>query len=437
MRIPYLNLIDVPADLPAVTTRSDAEVPPRGVGVDPAAVAHIWDGIEAFYRSGLQPSIQICVRRHGEVILDRAIGHASGNGPADPPESRKVLATPDTPYCIFSASKAVTAMVIHLLDQMHLLHVSDRVTEYIPEFGRHGKHRITIEHVLTHRAGIPNLPPNELNLDNLAHPERFVEILCDAEPTWAPGRRLAYHAATGGFILAEIARRVTGKSIAQLLTQHILRPLGFRWMSYGVKARDVQRVALSYFTGPPLLPPLAALSRRALGIDFADVPALSNDPRYLRAVVPSGNVVATANELSRFFQLLLNEGELAGVRIFAPRPLPRATSAQSYLEFDLTLAVPIRYSMGFMIGGLYFFGPDTSRAFGHLGFINLLGWADPDRQVSAAIMTSGKPFFFPELYFLYEIMRRVGEACPPTKPRSRAAQQPSKRSRRTTEPVRS
>jgi len=412
MRIPYLNLIRVPSDLASVTTRAEAEVAPRSVGVDRAAVADIWAGVERFYSTGLQPSIQLCVRRHGEVILDRAIGHASGNGPNDAPEARKVLATPDTPYCIFSASKAVTAMVIHLLDQMHLLHVNDPVTEYIPEFGRHGKGGVTIEHVLTHRAGIPNLPENKLNLDNLAHPERFVQILCDAEPVWTPGRRLAYHAATGGFILAEIARRVTGKTIAQLLTKHILEPLHFRWMNYGVKPRDVNKVALSYFTGPPLLPPLAALSRRALGIDFDEVPTLSNDPRYLKAVVPAGNVVSTANELSRFFQLLLNEGALDGVRIFEPRTIRRATSEQSYLEFDLTLAVPIRYSMGFMHGGLYFFGPDTPRAFGHLGFINILGWADPDRQVAASLMTSGKPFFLPELYLLYDIMRRIGRACP-------------------------
>jgi len=412
MHIPYLNLARVPQDLTTVTSRSEGEVAPRHLGVEPAAVADIWAGVERFYRTGLQPSIQLCVRRRGEVILDRAIGYASGNGPADPADARKVLATPETPYCIFSASKAVTAMVIHLLDQMHLLHVSDLVTEYIPEFGRHGKSRITIEHVLTHRAGIPNLPENELNLDNLADPGRLVQILCDAEPVWAPGRRLAYHAATGGFILAEIAQRVTGKNISQLLTQHIVQPLGFRWMRYGVKSSDVKRVASSYFTGPPLLPPLAALSRRALGIDFMDVPALSNDPRYLRAVVPAGNVVATANELGRFFQLLLNEGELDGVRIFEPRTIRRATSEQSYLEFDLTLAVPIRYSMGFMLGGFYFFGPDTPRAFGHLGFINILGWADPDRQVSAALMTSGKPFFLPEIYLVYDIMRRIGRACP-------------------------
>jgi CubicO group peptidase (beta-lactamase class C family) len=312
---------------------------------------------------------------------------------------------------LFSASKAITAMVVHLLDQQHLLHVNDPVSEYIPEFAKHGKKRVTIEHVLTHRAGIPNMPAEEMTLDNLAHPERIVQILCDAQPAWAPGRRLAYHAITGGFILGEVVKRVTGKDIRAVLDAEILQPLGFRWMNYGVKRRDVTKVARNYFTGPRPLPPFAALSRRALGVEFTAVPDIANDPRYLTAIVPAGNAVSTANELSRFYQLLLNEGELDGVRIFEPRTIHRATSEQSYLEFDLTLSVPTRYSMGFMLGGFGFYGPDTAQAYGHLGFINIVAWADPERQVAAALTNSGKPLFFPEIYFLYDIMRQVGRAC--------------------------
>ena len=408
------NLSTIPSSLAEVTTRSPDEVSPRSVGVEPAGVEAIWQAVERFYRTGLQPAMQLCVRRHGEVLIDRAIGHAAGNGPGEGPELPKVSVTTDTGFCLFSASKAVTAMVVHVLDQQHLLHVNDPVSEYIPEFGRHGKERITIEHVLTHRAGIPNMPPEEMQLDNLVRPERIVAMLCDAAPTWTPGRRLAYHAITGGFILGEVVRRVTGRDIRAVLASEILKPLGFRWMNYGAKPRDLPAVARNYFTGPPLLPPLAWLSRRALGVEFADVAELANDPRYLAAIVPAGNTVSNANELSRFYQLLLNEGELDGIRIFEPRTIHRATSEQSYLEFDLTLGIPTRYSMGFMLGGFGLYGPDTAHAYGHLGFINILAWADPERQVAVALTNSGKPFFFPEIYFLYDIMRQIGRACPKT-----------------------
>ena len=95
------------------------------------------------------------MRRHGEVVLDRAIGHARGNGPTDREDAARVPATPQTPFLIFSISKAMTAVVAHLLEERGLLHVGDRVCEYIPEYAAHGKQVITIEHLLSHRAGVP------------------------------------------------------------------------------------------------------------------------------------------------------------------------------------------------------------------------------------------------------------------------------------------
>ncbi len=412
--MPLITRSRVPDSLESVTAvRRDAEVRPRDVGVSPTAVGAIWRAVERLYKSGIHPAIQLCVRRHGEVLIDRAIGHAAGNGPADPPEAKKVPVTPDTPFNLFSASKAVTAMVIHLLDQQHLIHVDDPVCEYIPEFGIHDKQWTTIKHVLTHRAGIPNLPPGVMNLDHLDDREVIVRILCEAEPVWRPGRRLAYHAISGGFILGEIVRRVTGVDIRTFLRKEILRPLGFRWMNYGVPRRDTGRVAVNYFTGPPPLPPLSTLLTRAIGVSFREVPELSNDRRFLTGIIPSGNVMATAYEVTRFFQLLLNGGELDGVRIFEPRTVRRATSEQSYLEFDLTLGAPLRYGMGFMLGRkwLSLYGPDTQHAFGHIGFTNILAWADPERQVAAALMTSGKPLIYPEIYYLYDIVRQIGLAC--------------------------
>lgn len=412
-----IERIALPASLDEVTTRSPHEVDPRSVGVDPLAVERIWSAAVRLYGSRMHPALQLCVRRHGQVILDRAIGHAHGNGPDDPPEAHKVPATPDTPFCIYSASKAVAAMVIHLLDQKHLLHVNDLVANYIPEFAKHGKEKITIEHVLTHRAGIPNLPPEHLDLDYLADPEKIVAILCDTEPTWAPGRRLAYHAITGGFVVAEIVRRVTGKTIREVMNDEILAPLRFRWMNFGVKPKDVSKVATNYFTGVLVPPPISAFIRRILGVDLREAAALSNDPRFLTAIIPSANVVTTANELSRFYDLLLNGGELDGVRIFEPRTIARATSEQSYLEVDFMLAVPLRYSMGFMLGGLGLYGPDTPNSFGHVGFLNIFSWADPDRQVAVALINSGKPLLYPEMYYIWDIMSQISSGCPKEPPR--------------------
>ena len=140
--------VAVPADLEAVTTRG----PESRSDVD---VERIWSAVCEWYSAGAIPAIQICLRRHGEVILNRSIGHAWGNAPTDPPDVEKVLVTPDTPFCVYSAAKGITITVMHMLIERGVLGLGDRVCDYLPNFTSYGKHRITIRHVLTHSAGMP------------------------------------------------------------------------------------------------------------------------------------------------------------------------------------------------------------------------------------------------------------------------------------------
>jgi CubicO group peptidase (beta-lactamase class C family) len=407
----------IPSDLDAVTSvRTDAEVAPRDVGVDPAARDRIWQAAGRLYESGIHPALALCVRHRGQVLLDRTIGHVCGMGPGDPPDAPAVPLTPDSPFGILSASKAVTAMIIHLLDQQNLLRLDDPVCEYIPEFAVNGKQWITIRHILIHRAGIQNLPPAALRLPNLEDTNAVVQLIAEQRPLGRAGRQLAYHAISGGFVLGEVVRRVTGKSIRTVLDESLRQPLAFRWLQYGVAPADLPQVVRNYLTGPPPLPPFSMLFRRALGVGYREVIDISNEPRFLTGVLPAANVVATADDMSRFFQLLLDGGVLDGVRIFEDRTVRRATLEHSYLEIDLTIGIPFRYGMGFMLGADWFspYGPYTRKAFGHVGFTNIICWADPERHVAAALLTSGKPFLYPELYHLFEMLRQIGLACPKT-----------------------
>jgi len=78
-----LSRCHIPDSLESVTDRSEAEVDPRSVGATRAGIGRIWEATCGLYRSGMHPAVQLCIRRHGEVVLDRAIGHAAGNGPED------------------------------------------------------------------------------------------------------------------------------------------------------------------------------------------------------------------------------------------------------------------------------------------------------------------------------------------------------------------
>jgi len=409
-----LRRIRVPRDLDAVSARAPEVADVQALGMTADGIERIWNGVERLYRSGFYRAIALCVRRHGQVVLDRAIGHARGNGPTDREDAVRTLATPQTPFVIYSASEAMTAVVAHLLDERGLLHIDDRVCEYIPEYAAHDKEAIIIGHLLSHRAGVPNLPADAFDLDRFGDREFRLEILCAAKPRSRPGKLLSYHAVSGGFIIAEIVQRVTGKNIRTVLAKEILGPLDFRWGNYGVSPKDVERVALSYPTGPPALPPLSTVLQRALGLPPDEITVRSNDPRFLTGVVPSGNVVTTANELSRFFELLRAGGELDGVRVLQPRTIRRATSERAFREIDFTLVVPLRHASGFMLGAraLSLFGPDTDEAFGHLGFTNVLGWADPERALSIGLMTSGKPMLHPALGDLWLLTRAIGQEGP-------------------------
>jgi len=390
------------------------EEDPRRVGLDRKVIDSIWRACVATYRTGLYPALALCIRRRGHVVFDRSLGHARGNAPFDPPDAHRVLAKPSTLFNLFSASKMVTAMLVHLCDQRGLLHLDDPVAHYLPEFGQHGKDRITLRHVLTHRAGIPRIPFQFADVGLLERPSEILALLSNQKPTFRPGRRLAYHALTGGFVLGAIVERVTGKSLRDMMSDEILRPLGFDAFNFGVPPARLHEVAVNAFTGPPIIPPLSILLRRALSVDFVEAVRVSNDPRFLTTIVPAGNIVATANEATRFMQLLLDGGTLDGVRVFETRTIQRAIAEQTYLEIDFTLGAPIRYSMGFMLGGRLasLYGLRTQRAFGHVGFTNVFVYADPSRDIAVSLMTSGKPALSPGLARTLLVMQTIAHRIP-------------------------
>lgn len=408
-----LGRIDVPDDLGPITTVAD-EVAAERVGLTERQVKRIWSAARGLFRSGVHPALQLCVRRHGEIVINRAIGHARGNGPADDPDTPKVLATTETPFCVFSTSKGVTAMVIHLLHERGALSIFDKVTDYIPQYAAHGKGETTIAHVLAHRAGVPSIPAELLEFEQLQDREWVAQALSDAKPFAKPGTLLAYHAVSGGFILGEIVQCATGKTIREVLAEEILDPLGFRWGNYGVDEADVGEVGLNYVTGPRLLPPVSTLTKRALGRPFGEVVEMSNDPGFLASVIPSANVMTNADELSRFFEIFRAGGELDGVRIVEPETIARALTEQSRLEIDLTLGFPTRFSYGLMLGAKVIspFGLDTDLAFGHLGLINIMGWADRERGISCGLITSGKALIYPEVVRFFGVMQRIASEVP-------------------------
>ncbi|MDX1634334.1 MAG: serine hydrolase domain-containing protein [Marinobacter sp.] len=387
-----LHTSAIPNDLEAVTFRDRAGERPEAAGVSTASVDAIWRSAQGLYRTGTHPGMQLSVRHRGEQILHRAIGHASGNGPHDSADTPRVAMTTETPVCYFSASKAVTALLMHMLVEQGLISLMDPVAYYCPEFAQSGKRTINIHQILSHRGGIPAIPKGT-PIDVLWDQDEIWRLLCEAEPVEVDGTKFAYHAITGGYVLQRVLEKVTGDTIEAFLDRHIRKPMGMRWFTYGISRDRVSDLATNYATGPTPRFPVSWVINRALGGDIHTVEQVINDPRFQEAVIPAGNLCGTAEEMGRFYQMMLNGGVWNGRRICEPLTVHRAIQQYGSLQIDRTLMIPMRFSAGLMLGGnpVGLWGQHSRYAFGHIGLINKLCWADAGRDISVSLLNTGLP----------------------------------------------
>ena len=132
-------------------------------------------------------------------------------------------------------------------------------------------------------------------------------------------------------------------------------------------------------------------------------------------MVPAGNIYATADEAGRVFQMLLDRGKWNGASVLRPQTVAEAKRPVGPMQVDGMLRIPIRYSAGFMLGenpfGLY--GPRCRQAFGHLGFISVLCWADPSRELSVAFLNTGKTVSPTGVVRLARVLGAISRAFPP------------------------
>ncbi len=411
MKLFSTNTCFVPKDLGSITC-SKNEVHPELGGMTVKQVDKIWQSIEHLYQTGNHPLISVCLRRKGQIILNRSLGHTSGNS-ADGLAKNAVIASPDTPICLFSASKMITAILIHMLDETGEINLLDPISHYIPEYAQNGKRRATIFHLLSHRGGIPRIEM-QVTPELLFDKDQILQYLYAAQPISPAGSHLAYHAVTAGYILGELIERVTGQDLRQFLHEKIEKPMNMPFFNYGLKPEYRDQVALNYPTGvhPKLGTDLYLNHVLGGGLQLAvDV---TNDPRFMDTVCPAGNIYTSAEQANRFFEMLLNGGEYQGKRIMSPETVFRATLPTSTTNIDRTLLAPMRYALGPMLGSnpLGIFGPMTGQAFGHLGFSNILCWADPQRDISVSILNTGKAVMGTHIPALAQTLYQISNNCP-------------------------
>jgi CubicO group peptidase (beta-lactamase class C family) len=315
-----------------------------------------------------------CLYREGESVVDL------WGGLADPATGRAWQR--DTLQIVFSATKGVTAICVNWLAERGKLDLDAPVASYWPEFGAKGKDGIPLRWVLSHRAGVP-VVDDELTLDEVLDWDPVIAAIADQVPCWEPGTAHGYHVRSFGWILGEVVRRVSGKSIGRFFADEIAGPLGLD-LYIGLPERELARCArlLPPEGGPVDFAKLLgeeSLTARALGgpSDLFAYDDMWNHPELLMAEMPSSNGVGDARSLARLYAACI--GEVDGVRLLSPETVEAASSVHSEGP-DKVIVQPMRFGLGFTLPPQLAPGCGE-RAFGHPGAGGALAFADPEAEI--------------------------------------------------------
>ena len=303
----------------------------------------------------------------------------------------------DTIVNLYSVGKAVTAVCAHRLAEEGRLDLDAPIARYWPEFAQAGKERIPVRFALTHQSALPavarTLPPGAQ-----AEWDVMTSALAAQAPWWPPGAHHGYHVNTQGFILGEVVRRVTGRTIGTWLREALARPAKIDFM-WGVPA-DLDVRCADVIPVPPgpeneSLRAMLALDPATLsGLELMRFNAYRNPPdisgtgvvntrAWRAAEIPSTNGHGNARGVARLYAALAGDGTLEGVHVLAPDTIASAVREQVY-GVDMVLQRPTRFGLGFQLTQAERpLGPGP-RAFGHFGAGGSLGFADPDAHVAFA-----------------------------------------------------
>jgi CubicO group peptidase (beta-lactamase class C family) len=324
---------------------------------------------ENFTRGELGASVAVIV--DGRTVVDAWAGWGD--------EERTRPWTRDTAVNVFSVGKPLVAVLVLRLIESGALALDDRVAAVWPEFAAAGKGDVTVHDLLTHSAGLPAITaplPPEAAFDWSA----MCAALAAQEPWWEPGTAHGYHVNTYGFLLGELARRVSGRRPVELLGEAI----GSEAELWFGAPRDGRPIADFTFTSETI--GTSDRERPALGTmqmtAYFNPPGISglgtvNKPEWRAAVIPSTNGHATARGIARVHAALM-AGEILGAAMLATATSEHVNGPDLLLERDQ------RFGLGFQLPLPERPLGRSDSAFGHYGVGGALGFADPDARVAFA-----------------------------------------------------
>ncbi len=347
-------------------------------GIDSAALDRLVGRARMEVDSRHLPAAQFALARNGQLVATATFG-----------------AQESTRFVMYSCTKAVTAGAVWRVLDDGLLTRATRAADVIDGFSESGKQAITVEHLLTHTAGIPNA---EISESEWIDPRMRALCFASWNPEWEPGTRFEYHGTSAHWVLAAMIEAATGRDFREFVRSEVIRPLGLSGLQLGTPIEDQADVAGVVSVGIAPSSSRMKSASEGLGLDISaigtsDESLLSqNDPLVRSIGQPAGGAISHAADMAMYYQAMIeNPGGLWSDEVLS------AGTQEILCEFpDPMTGVPSNRTLGLLMAGddgdamMRGFGRKSSaRAFGHMGAGGQVAWADPESGLSFCYLTNG------------------------------------------------
>ncbi len=318
--------------------------------------------------------------RRGEVGAAVAVYHRGRpvvdlwGGIADKASGRRWQR--DTLVCMMSVAKGVSATLLHMLAGRGQIDIEAPIARYWPEFAAEGKGAIPVRWALSHVAGVPVI--DGVARGNIYDRAAMVQGLERQKPSYPPGTARCYHTATMGFIVGELVRRITQRSLSRCLREDVGQAFGIDY-HIGFEAEPNRHFATMIPSSGNVLSLAQANSDSLIGKAWAQLPIEEdfNSERWRRAEIPSANGHGTASAIAKLYGILAIGGTIDGKKLIDRAALERAT-AEQWDDVEMLTKLRFRLGLGYFLNcpPSRPMGPNSA-TFGHSGAGGAQSFADP------------------------------------------------------------
>jgi len=313
----------------------EAVAPPTIEGTCAEGWSGVRDAFTANFAEGLEAGASVCVMVDGEPVVDLWGGVADEDGS---PWRR------DTVTNVWSTTKTMTALCALMLADQGALDVDAPVHTYWPGFEQEGKSGVLVRHLMSHTAGLPGWE-EPMQPEDLYDWDRACDLLARQRPLWEPGTAMGYHGVTQGFLVGEVVRRITGRSLGTYFREQVAEPLGADF-SIGTPPETDPRIARIV---PPPVTETPQLGDGLLARVIAN-PMLSGrstwDEGWRRAEIPAANGHGNARSVARVQNVVACGGTSGDVTLLSPEGCERIFEEQFH-GVDKVLGATLRHGIGY------------------------------------------------------------------------------------------